>query len=212
MAGNKKRYNKALTKWDILRRAHYYSLPEAEGTTAIICSLEHIYKPDQLESPYNSYKANKELSVFRREALSLADRIYKSGRLAEVAINASSADFKAVLKDPTFASIQVIGHGCLSSINIKDEYGQGYFDWLDVSWESDHLKAGEFVQRTCGNFARGLSGPLGTFAMADHRRVIAPVAEEFTPRGLDHPQCRDLLLPVTDRQRMDYNYIKSTFR
>ena len=211
MATNRRKLKNAISKWDQLHDAGDFSLPEKLGTTAIICSMLDDSKEDQLLGMHSIHKSRKELKLFRNEALALADRISRMGELAEVVINASANDFKTILRDPTYSSIQVIGHGNLAALFIKGEKDQDYFDWNDVSRETDHLKQGVFTQRTCGNIVRNYSVPLGTFAMSDHSRIIAPVACEFSPRGLDHPQCNDLLVPVTDRPRMDFAYIKNTF-
>jgi len=207
MASDREKYNSSLRKWDQLRNQEFFSVPNDIGKTAIFCSYaiinpigERIYK-----------KGYKDVTSFRKEAFSLADKISAQGNQAEVILNATDEDFGSVLRDESFSDIVTIGHGNLSMLIIgNDEDIDSPIDWHDLSSYTDHLKTGSFVQRQCGNFGRNLSIPLGMFCVSNHCDVIAPIGLAFEPRGLNHP-ANELLDNVTEQTRLDYKSARNTF-
>ena len=205
MAGDKQNYKKALDKWDHLRHEKFFSVPRDIGRVAIFCSFAVI----DIVGDKSYRRGKKDVKVFYKEALALADRLSALDYATDVILNASSNDFELTLQDPTVSDIITIGHGNISSLLLGSE-DVSSVDWQDISYYSDHLKTGQFVQRQCGNFARNLSVPLGLFCVSDHTNVIAPFGMSFTPYGLDHPD-NELLSSVTDSTRLGYHEAKEIF-
>lgn len=207
MAGDRKQYQHALASWDVLRDNDQTSVPDDEGTVAILCSGAVIEKIG--EKPYR--RGVKDVRAFYKEGVRLAERFEAAQRKTVVVANAQESDFVDILRDPHISSIVTIGHGALHLLFLNDATGAiSYVDWRDISNYADHLKTGQFVQRHCGGIDRRLSVPLGTFCMTDHSSVVAPVGMGFEPRGLDHPY-NDMLAQVTDSSRMSYEEVLSTF-
>ncbi len=207
MASDKKRYNESLSKWDDLHKQQLFSVPREVGKTAIFCS----YAVIDLIGNRAYKKGRKDVSSFRKEAFSIADRLAEQKRSAEVILNASDNDFNRILQDNSFSDIVTVGHGNLSTLVINDEDKLDYpIDWYDLSNYTDHLKTGYFIQRQCGTFGRDLSVPLGMFCVSRHCDVIATVGLAFNPKGLDHP-ANNTLDYATDQERLNYRLAKATF-
>lgn len=206
MASDKTQYKRALQNWESLHKDRNYSYPTGVGRIAILCSYySHIVKDYDEEG--EATRRRKEIRRFRNEAFALGDLLENSGRSTEVVLNVQASDIDAVLIDPSISGVYTIGHGTLRSFLINDQDISTY-EWNRVSEKADHLKTGTFVQRQCGMLAGDISVPLGTFAVTDHRNVIAPVSHAFDPRGLYHPE-NDLLRSVSDVPAMSYDYVKS---
>lgn len=213
MAGSdKQQYERALTRWDELHESGAYSVPPSLGRLAIVCSY-NTWEPSP-DDPHASYVSPEDPANFRIEALALADGFRDEGRSVEVVLDAEATDIKAILKEPSFSDVIVIAHGQLSSImidNMEDSSMLYQYDWRSVSKDADHLKLGYFVQRSCARLRRRLSVPLGLFAASEHRNVLAPVGHYFAPTNLQHPH-NDLIRPVTEASRLDYESVKLHFR
>jgi hypothetical protein len=209
MSDNKKTYERALGDWFDLHKSGSLSVPANIGATAIFCTYTELMRGSGVGA--GSVYRGRDIKLFRREALSIADRMRADGGNPEVILDTRYSDIVDVLTDPTFSSIIFIGHGCLSSVYVPTYDKQiGVCDWEYVSKAADHLKTGTFFQRVCGNFGREFNVPLGTFAVTDHRNVVAPVGLQFKPKGLEHPH-NDFLEPVTTDRVMTYKYIRESF-
>src|SRR5260370_4197834 len=101
--------------------------------------------------------------------------------------------------------MHVIGYGSLSNLIISE---MDYYDWLNVSAATTHLKQGTFVQRQCGGLTRVFNAPLGLFAVSDLRSVHAAFDAEFYPLSLDDP-VNEQMQPVFDTPHVSYDMIKA---
>lgn len=191
MATDSERFEKALGKWDQLHEAGHYSAPTELGSLAILLPYDHNRETGFVVDSFPTFSA---------EAYSIADHAKTIGKVAEVAINATKADFRSVMHDPTVSDVVVVGNGCLSSVAVAGRDKR--IDWLHISRMSDHLKTGVFVQRFCGFTPRQLNAPLGMFAVDDHRSVLAPVNRFIRPRSLQHRHNR-YIAPVFSAARAD---------
>lgn len=198
MPGNRKTFNKAMEKWELLGKEGCLSVPPELGKTAIVSSFF-------TDEPPDTTTGITELASFRNEAKELATRIHATGGRPELAIDATRHDITRLVQDPEVASMYVIGNGSLSTLllDVKD-----YYDWTNVSDATTHLKLGEFIQRQCGGLTRTVNVPLGLFAVNDHRSVHAALDAEFYPLSLDDP-VNELVLPVFDTDRVGYDMIRS---
>lgn len=213
MASDRRQFEMARDRWNILHDDMAYSVPVHLGKTAIVVSNDQTVATD-----------DRELRSFLSEALFLEKTEREHGRKAEVIEDAKGVDFVAVLQDPSFANIVTIGHGALSYLYIDNglrvrkngmlpnEIPNNRFDWRDVSRYADHLKTGYFIQRHCGNASRRLSVPLGSFAMTSHGNVLAAANKYFSPRQMpssifdpDH-----LIFPPTGC-RLEYREVLSAY-
>jgi DUF971 family protein len=207
MAGDRQKFKRCTAKWEELRDEGHFSKPEHLGRVAIICSNNV-----EVVTCRNIDKPNpKELKIFRKEALRIAEHEEARGRDTEIIFSATTDDIDDVLKDPDISSIVTVGHGNFSSFFVDDDHDEGIYDWRRVSESTDHLKTGYVVQRHCGHFALDLAVPFGIFAAAKHSQVIAPVGEYFEPRGLYHDDNR-LLVRVTDQDQLTIEDIKANFK
>jgi hypothetical protein len=184
-------------------------VPPELGRTAILCSFyDKVYDGDPEKA---KIRAHRDIKLFRKEALKIADLTIEEGGEVEVVLNAQVEDFEATFKNPWISDVIVIGHGDLSTLWVNNPNDKDKYDWQYVSEDSDHLKTGAFTQRHCGLYRRDLTVPLGTFAMADHRSVIATPGFEFHPRGLWHPD-NSYLEQISPLEQLSYDYIKSNYR
>jgi hypothetical protein len=198
MPGNRKLFNGAIEKWEILAKEDHFSVPPEIGKTAIVSSFF-------TDEPPDTETGITELASFRNEAHELANRVYLAGGTPELAIDATRGDIDSLIQDPEVASMYVIGNGSLSSLllGVKD-----YYDWKNVADATTHLKQGNFVQRQCGGLTRILNVPLGLFAVRDPRSVHAAFNVDFYPRSLDDPE-NNKVQPVFDTDQIDYETIKA---
>ncbi|HSH55818.1 MAG TPA: hypothetical protein VK983_03260 [Candidatus Limnocylindrales bacterium] len=199
MASNRTEFNAALAVWDDRRANNEFSVPHDSGSLAILCP--YIDKPDREE--FDRWPA------FEAEALMVADNYHHQGKLVEVALHAALTDFKSIFSDPSVSDVVIIGHGCLSSVEVTNPDGHDLMDWLDVSRAADHLKTGVVVQRMCGGLPRKLNVPLGLFAVNDHRHVQAAVGIKGDIGALDTEN--QIIHAVTAMPRMGYEDIKEAF-
>jgi hypothetical protein len=196
MAGNRKTFNRALTKWEQLHREGSFSAPTNAGKIAIISS----YYTDE---PLDTDTGVSELTSFRTEALALADRTHAQGLEPTVAIDASRSDITRLIQDPEVASMYIIGNGSLSTLLLGEK---DYYDWRDVSDASTHLKQGLFVQRQCGGLSRTINVPMGLFAVTDMSNVHAATGQDFYPLSLDDAE-NDKIEQVFSALSIDYDDI-----
>lgn len=197
MPGNEKLFKRAKAKWESLGKNGHLSLPSEIGMTAIISS----YFTDE---PPDTDTGITELAAFRHEVVELAARVASRGGRPELAIDASRDDITTLIQDPNIANMYVIGNGSLSTLilDVKD-----YYDWLNVSDATTHLKQGIFVQRQCGGLTRVLNVPMGLFAVSDPRNVHAALDQEFYPKSLDDP-VNEKVQPVFEDDLIHYETIK----
>jgi hypothetical protein len=213
MASDKQQFKKALRHWQELHANREYSYPAKTGKVAILVSFEHASSDKDVDSADN----------FSREAREFAKRFKDIGMSSLIIDDAIGTDVREVLQDRRFCSVYSIGHGALSYLYMNN--GHRYtqmqdgsteklindrVDWRDVSAAADHLKLGTFVQRHCGNYSRRLSVPLGTFAVADHSSIWAPVGSNFSPTSLTDPQNKRMG-KVSHHSPLTYNYITENF-
>jgi hypothetical protein len=198
MPGNRKVFNRALSKWEQLQKDCHVSAPANLGKVAIISS----YFTDE---PPDTVTGISELSSFRTEALALADRSRSEGIEPTVAIDASRNDITRLIQDPNVVSMYIIGNGSLSAVLLGEK---DYYDWIDVSEASTHLKQGLFIQRQCGSLARNesINVPMGLFAVTEICNVHAALGQDFYPLSLDDPE-NDKIQPVFSAPSVSYDDI-----
>lgn len=203
MAGDRRQFERALSKWDRLHAEGAYSLPYDLGATAILCS--------SAGDGDDKDEIARDVGYFRAEGRMMADEYRAHGRRVELVENARTGDLAALLRDETISDVVTIGHGALSWFALSDERGQVCrFDWRDTAEQADHLKTGRFEQRHCGQFARRLSVPMGAFAMQYHHRVWAAVGQNFEPTSFrDDEEAK--LTPVSNWPRLSYQRVLEAF-
>ncbi|HET8669782.1 MAG TPA: hypothetical protein VFM05_03880 [Candidatus Saccharimonadales bacterium] len=198
MAGDRQLFKRAKTKWESLRDEGNFSLSAELGKTAIISSFF-------TDEPPDTETGITELEAFRSEAFELAKRIQASGGRTELAIDATRDDITDLIQDPDVATMYMIGNGSLSNLIIAE---RDYYDWLNVSAATTHLKQGSFIQRQCGGLTRIFNAPLGLFAVSDPRNVHAAFDAEFYPLSLDDP-VNEKIQPVFDTPHISYDMVKA---
>ncbi len=159
----------------------YFSLPPEQGKLVIVRSLG--------VTANSVYSSREQIRIFHEEA----DRVAVSDFAAqyaeaEVAPAATSMDVGFALADPEVAGIVLIGHGTISAFRLHQDK---YLNWHDTAKATRQLKLGHFVQRMCGQFRLQDSLPMGTFAVADQRKIIAavgvPVDDKYPDESLFCP-------------------------
>lgn len=206
MPDDSKQFERAVGWWEEMHNSKAYSLPSEVGGLAVICSYYTDFNNDSTDRV--SKQSLRDIKKFRNEGLKIAELAQKQGKQAEAILNANAIDVGNVLRDPTISDVVVIGHGCLSSVYMKDpRSADTLYDWYDVALDTDHLKTGVFTQRFCGGLRRKLPVPLGTFAMADHRNVLAPIGLYFASKGLDYYR-NDHLVPVSETKGLNIAQVK----
>jgi hypothetical protein len=200
MANDREQYPKALQKWDQLHIDGAFSMPAELGSLAIMLAYDH--KRD--ENPLHT----DTFVDFESEAYALADEAQLRSKKADVAINATRADFREAMQNPSVTDIIVIGNGCLSAVNVPAP--EKRVGWQHVGHMADHLKTGLFVQRFCGILPRRLNVPMGLMAVSSHSQVYAPVNRSIEPKSIHHPRNR-LIQPVTAEKRLTYEAILADF-
>lgn len=155
----------AIEKRDDLLQKQRLSVASGSGKVAILYSTARIH------ATVTDLDHVKQNQVFIDEAHGIRE-VYGGRDNAFVQI-ATGASMRDALTDKEVSDIVIIGHGTIGNLKIPN--GKN-FDWLDVSYNANHLKAGKIIQRVCGHFRPdGLSVPLGTFALSDITNLRAPV-------------------------------------
>jgi len=198
MASDRQQFRLAVEKREAFFAGEYFSVPPEIGYTAIISSFFTDEEPD-------TERGDTELESFRSEAYALADRVVATGGTPELAVDASREDINTIIKDPNISSMYIIGNGSLSALILAE---RDYYDWINASDATDHLKLGSFVQRQCGGLRRALNVPLGLFVVSDPINVHAALNEEFYPVSLDDP-VNDMVLPVLQSWPVTYEQVKA---
>lgn len=198
MASDRQLFRRAKIKWESLRDEGSFSLSAELGKTAIISSFF-------TDEPPDTETGITELEAFRSEAFELAKRIQANGGKTELAIDATRNDITDLIRDSEVATMYMIGNGSLSNLIIAE---RDYYDWLNVSTATTHLKQGNFIQRQCGGLTRTFNAPLGLFAVSDPRNVRAAFDAEFYPLSLDDP-VNEQIQPVFDTPHVSYDMIKA---
>jgi hypothetical protein len=155
---------KAVARHDYLLSNGKVSLLPEEGRLAIL----HSYGT----TVNSEYSAEEQKEIFKSEAerISFSEIASLYGDV-EVLPLVNKFDMDFAIQDANVAGIVLVGHGTLASVRMhQDEH----YDWHDAERSTRQLKLGHFVQRTCGFLKREKSVPLGTFVVADQRKVIAP--------------------------------------
>jgi hypothetical protein len=198
MAGDRQLFKRAKSKWETLRDEGCFSLPAELGKTAIVSSFF-------TDEPPDTETGITELEAFRSEAFELAKRIQANGGRTELAIDVTRNDVTDLIQDSEVATMYMIGNGSLSNLIIAE---RDYYDWLNVSAATTHLKLGNFIQRQCGGLTRIFNAPLGLFAVSDPRNVHAAFDAEFYPLSLDDP-VNEQIQPVFNTPHVSYEMIKA---
>lgn len=130
--------------------------------------------------------------AFMEEAEQIAEK--RSGQHSEVVIKRKTVarELSMDIADQEVSDLVLIGHG-----NIGDMWTDegGHFGAFDVAKSTRHLKQGSIEQRICGHFPLRTSVPLGTFALRDQRKLIAPLGEVIDDIDPDE----SLFVPVYDK-------------
>lgn len=170
-----------------------FSLPPDEGKLAIIASrgttTNSMYSPDE------------QVKIFHDEAERVQySEIAEQYDETEVYSAVNNLDIEFALGDREIAGMILIGHGTIAALRLHQDK---FINWLEVSRSAKELKLGHFVQRMCGNYRISTSVPLGTFAVADQRNVIAslgaPIDDKYPDETLFQPVYN---VPVNDATAM----------
>lgn len=143
------------------------SVPSASGYLAVLCSTQ------STEGPYPSpgSSGHTQIATFMEEADAIIKRHNEKGLKAEKVVTDSIADVMDVVRDEQCSDIIAIGNGSYNSLWLSDQH----LTWWNLSKMACHLKAGVFVQRTCGHYeTHKLNVSLPTFIMRDQRNIFAP--------------------------------------
>ena len=198
MPSDRKQFRRAYEKRQRLLDEERFSAARHVGVLAVGFSLYSIGE--------TSAERLNEFQVFSNEADLICRKATKQGRPIDLYRGLDRRVMNQIFTDPSISDIVLIGHGNLSKLYLDD--GDEY-DWRDAHRVSTHLKQGVFIQRFCGNTLRNLSVPLATFAMRDHRNIIAAPRQSFQPE-ID-PSDEALLRPVSDIETLQYDDIKRLF-
>jgi hypothetical protein len=205
MASDKRKFERALRKWNQLHEDKAYSAPKEIGKTAIFCSTYEL-ESNQLE--------HETAAALKFEANQLFRIIVNNGQRVTLIDSGTGNDLDVILKDPSISSVITIGHGALPYIytsygDRENTIGDRY-TWNDVSKAADHLKTGYFEQRQCGNATYALSVPMGAFAMVSHSHVWAAANDYFVPLNLSDEENYNII-PVTSADCLTYEEIQRDF-
>lgn len=136
----------------------------------------------------SKFSHEEQRKAFNNEADEIAAR--RDGLHGGVEIKRKATDMELGFDfaDKEVSDMVLIGHG-----NIGDfwlENGE-HFGWGRAAKYARYLKRGTIEQRVCGNFPLKTSVPLGTFALADQTRLIAPLGhaidDVYPDEGLFKP-------------------------
>ena len=198
MASDENQFKRANKKRQELLDNKQFSVSPRLGELAIAFSRY---------SKKSGREKEKEITFFSDEALDLYSQAYQTRKRALIYDGLDHDTLDSIFASRAISDIILIGNGDLSSIYLDN--GKKY-DWRNVSESADHLKTGVFMQRFCGNTIRDASVPFSTFAVADHRNIIATPGEPFMPE--DYPEDEELLRPVSDTPHLSFNDIKRLFK
>lgn len=198
MASDKSEFGVALEKWQSFHNDGLFSDPvESKGVAVLL--------PFDYGGPY---KGVESFEALRTEASKITDALHITGHNVTLAVNAKEHDFNQVMAEPSISSVIVIGHGCLSAVEMPDPIRR--LDWADISRMATHLKTGRFLQRFCGGLHRDLNVPFGAFAMSSHSDVYAPVGQPFSPASTEDKE-NHKIERVIRTSTLDYDLVKTTF-
>lgn len=200
MAGDKEQFKRAVRKWEELKRDENFSAPSDTGRVAILWSDASFYD--------EAANQRAESEEFEREADRIRANLLKRCVAATILPRVKFDDVCDVLRDKTVSDVVMIGNGGLDAF-LLDQHRKAWMTWRDVSNEADHLKTGVFMQRFCGNLYNGLNVPFGTFAVSDHRSVLAAVGVGL-PMQM-RPQDEALIRPVHDEPQLSYQKTRELF-
>lgn len=169
----------------------FVSLPPEQGKLVII--------PSRGTTVNSRYSASEQIRVFGAEAEQIAASPFANQYAASEVMPAfTSMDVSFALADPEVAGLVLIGHGTIAAFRLHQDK---YMNWHDTARQTRQLKLGHFVQRMCGEFRLHDSLPMGTFAVADQRHVLAavgvPVDDKYPDESLFRPVYTE---PVNDAQ------------
>lgn len=196
----------ALDRRTELLAAQALSLPAGEGKLAILvgtCNNLEGEDPD-------------EVGIVTREGRHIADSEMAKGVAVELIIDATYSDANAVIADPSFSDVCVIGGGSFNRVYVRNDSGHtnrygstnNSYDWMDVSLVADHLKQGGFYQRQC-SIVNTIFGPslfLGMTGVADMSKIWISDDPLFYPE--DHRELLQGLVPLTDQPNPDRHEIR----
>jgi len=158
-----------------------FSLSPEMGKLAVIASWG--------TAKNSQYSAKEQIRIFRTEAERVASSpLADAYAEAEVVQVASKMDVNFVLADPEVAGVVLVGHGNIAELRLHYDK---HMNWWETAHATRQLKLGHFVQRMCGHFETADSLPMGTFAVADQRNIIAalgtPLDDKYPDESLFRP-------------------------
>lgn len=199
-------FERALHEWDDHVRYANYSQPPHIGATALLMPFNHAVRDSKVLE-------GETYDDLRRATLLLAAHAARSGIEPLVAVDATETDFEEALSNHKYSHIMVIGHGCLSSVEVQNNarpVNEQRLDWLNIATMATHLKTGRFMHLTCATLPRRFNVPLGLFAVNDHRNIYAALGSRIKPADFNFTR-QGLVQPITDVRRLDYEGIKAAF-
>ncbi len=170
----RRRFDAHYRKYESLKKAGEVSRPLSERSVAIIVGRGLELRNTSLYPSEDYHDENLDL---KREAERLAARLTERQSGVTIVTVPRKSEVSSIVKDPTVTDLIFLGHGTLGSfdLSLSDK-----LCWPDLARYTDHLKQGTVVQRTCAPFTRPVNVPLGTFAVNDHRHVVAAPGQVFT--------------------------------
>jgi hypothetical protein len=190
----------AIEKREKLLDEQKLSVESGSGLTAIFYSLA-VQNVDDVTS---SLKIKEQ---FRNEAYSISEAM---GRDKTVVYKVSRFAIQNAITDIEISDLILIGNGSLNDYWITNgKVSTEKYDWLKISRDSNHLKQGKFIQRTCGHLNRSQRNvPLGTFAVSELTNVVLPVGKYLDNFNPDESELvpvfhsnTNLLAQITDLNR-----------
>ena len=155
-----------------------FSLSPEEGKLAVLASWG--------TTTNSEYSAKEQIRIFRTEAERVAaSPLAAAYAAAEVVQVAGKMDVDFVLADPEVAGMVLVGHGNIAELRLHHDK---HMIWWETARATRQLKLGHFVQRMCGHFETSDSLPMGTFAVADQRNIVAalgvPIDDKYPDESL----------------------------
>lgn len=203
---HREQYQAVIAKRRYLKEREAYSDPDQAGSRVAILTpfIEELV-----------YDQRDDRSSFESQNADLANYYAEQGRNPYVIMDATIADFEAVLADRSVPSVVVAGFGGLPAVAVpfsKDRARDarfGYLDWLHLAGMATHLKLGKFVMYTCCEYTRVFNPPLPSGVVSSHRNIRAPLGLGIYATGVDDNE--PLMLPVSDQDELTYDQIKERF-
>lgn len=213
-----RRLKSANEKREKLATRGEFSLPSEMGRLAIVVSDRPNYMSAgnasrQFGISYEDY-IRQEIESFEKEA----ERI-KNDRGANyesvIRLYATDENLGYVFRNRTISDVVVIGHGSINSIWSRG--AERYYDWVQASNASNHLKLGVIEQRMCGGFpmSDGRNAPLGSFVVRTLSNVWAAVGVDVPDsdpgEGLFQPVFNDDNALISQIHSLNKQHIAASY-